>query len=110
MDIWAFVLISLAVWRVSNMLADTDQSGPFSILDKIRKWVGVTYDEYSNKVVKPGSLADMLTCVYCNSIWVGFIFVLGWIFVQDLTIFVSTMLSFSSIAIFIQEILNAKKA
>lgn len=85
------------------MLADTDQSGPFGILDKIRARAGVKFDERSNKVVKPGSLADMLTCVFCNSIWVALIFVMMYAFVETLTIFVSTVLALSAVAIFIQK-------
>lgn len=107
-DLWAFLLIGLAVWRIANMLSDTDQSGPWQILDRIRKGAGVQYSENSVPYTKPGSLADMITCVYCNSIWIAIMFYILWNVNQTLTIIVSTPLALSAVAIFLQEWLNGR--
>lgn len=107
-DIWGFVLIALATWRIANMLSDTDQSGPWQILDRIRKRAGLKYNENSVPYANPGSLADMLTCVYCNSIWIGILFFILWNANQTLTIIVSIPLALSATAIFLQEFLNGR--
>lgn len=107
-DLWAFILIGMATWRIANMLSDTDQSGPWQILDKFRKRVGLQYNQYSEPYAKPGSLADMITCVYCNSIWIAIGFYILWNVNQTLTIIVSTPLALSAVAIFLQEFINGR--
>ena len=57
----------LAVWRVSRMLYDLSEDGPFDILRRIREIAGV-YDAHPNQV------AQAITCPYCISVWVGFLF------------------------------------
>lgn len=64
------VLLGLATWRVSKLLADED--GPAGILAKFRGFIGVYYDDYSNKKGK-NTLAELFTCVWCLSVWVGLI-------------------------------------
>lgn len=107
-DFWAFVLISLAVWRIANMLSDIDQSGPWQILDKIRRRAGLKYNENSIPYANPGSLADMLTCIYCNSVWIAIFFYILWNVNQTLTIIVSIPLALSAVAIFLQEWVNGR--
>ena len=90
------------------MLSDTDQSGPFQILDRIRSWVGVKYNANSVPYTKPGSLADLVTCIYCNSIWIPIPFIILWFINHTLTIIVSLPFAFSAIAIFMQEWINGR--
>lgn len=66
-------LLFFATWRIANMLADTDEQGPYGILDWIRYYAGVRYDAYSNPVPS-GELSKMLLCIWCNSAWIGLAF------------------------------------
>lgn len=100
------VVIALAVWRISNLLSDTDQTGPFNILTWIRIKAGMKYDMYSQPTTIPGSFADMLMCVYCNSVWIGLIFTLLYLYNQEVTFFVSLPFALSAVAIIIQEGIN----
>jgi len=78
----ALVLV-LATWRLSSLLADED--GPFKFLERIRTWMGVriTVDEHGNeeRVVPDAprgffhairkTIADGMLCRWCSSVWLG---------------------------------------
>jgi Protein of unknown function (DUF1360) len=55
--IFQFIISCLAVWRVSHLLSE--ENGPFDLLYKLRKDVGV------------GFFGSLLNCFYCCSIWVA---------------------------------------
>jgi Protein of unknown function (DUF1360) len=52
-----FALGSLAVWRVSHLLAEED--GPFDAVVRLRERAG------------PGRVGALLDCFYCLSVWVA---------------------------------------
>ena len=76
-DFIMFVIISLAVWRISSLLARED--GPFDVLARIRAFVGVEYDAESEMFGTNG-FAKGLICVWCNSVWFSAV---GAIFIAD---------------------------
>jgi len=67
------VVVFLAAYRLSDMIADPEQEGPYGILIGLRSWAGIYYDEYSS-VQGRNSFARGLLCQYCNSVWIGFLF------------------------------------
>ena len=58
MDFLQFMVASLAVWRVTHLLAKED--GPFDVIYLLRKKAGT------------GFFGSLLDCFYCVSIWVSF--------------------------------------
>lgn len=58
-----FILISLAVWRISRMIAM--ENGPFNVMDSIRHRLGAHKGE---TWIQQG-----IVCVGCISFWVGMI-------------------------------------
>ncbi|MEO5681151.1 MAG: DUF1360 domain-containing protein [Chitinophagaceae bacterium] len=56
-DIFFFVLIVLAAWRITHLFAKED--GPFDIIYLIRKKAGT------------GFFGKLLDCFYCTSVWVA---------------------------------------
>lgn len=68
MEIYWFILGTLAVWRVTHLLYGED--GPGDIFVKFRKWVG------------NGFVGSLLDCFYCLSVWISIPFALsigaGW--------------------------------
>ena len=58
MDFLQFVVASLAVWRLSHLLAEED--GPFDMIYLLRQKAG------------PGFFGSLLDCFYCVSIWTSF--------------------------------------
>lgn len=58
MNIWfEFILMSLAVWRITHLLGKED--GPFNIIFLMRKKAGA------------GFFGSLLDCFYCLSIWIA---------------------------------------
>jgi hypothetical protein len=105
MDIYLILSIltmPLAIWRISNMLADTDQSGPLGILNWIRMKVGIKYDYYSEPEFKPGSIAAGILCVQCSSLWFGILFAILLIVNYKVTFFASLPFALSAVAIFME--------
>lgn len=70
------IILALATYRLSIMLANEWEAGPAGLLTKLRERAGLVYTESGTAVAPAGSLADGLTCVYCNSPWIGAVFVL----------------------------------
>lgn len=64
------ILLALAVWRLTSLFVEED--GPFDIFARLRSLIGVYYDEFSVKQSK-NEIARGLTCVWCASIWFGFL-------------------------------------
>jgi len=100
--VW-FIIIALAVWRVSNMFADTDQSGLGEILDWLRALAGVKYDDRNIPYWKDGSFAAGLMCVRCSSVWFGMFAGVCYLTNAHLTVFVALPLALSGAAILLQE-------
>jgi len=60
-DLSAFILCALAVWRICHLLARED--GPFDLVFKLRRALGQR------------ALGALLDCFYCLSLWVAMPFV-----------------------------------
>lgn len=71
MDIIVYIL---ATWRITSLLADGSQVGPWGMLDKLRHAVGVRRDDVS-QTYGTTMLSKLILCVYCSSPWVA----LGWL-------------------------------
>lgn len=67
-DALAFVILSLAVWRIARMA--TTEDGPFDVLAKVRERMGVHRQE---TWVQRG-----LACVACVSFWIGLFAGVAW--------------------------------
>jgi len=102
-DYLSVLIVPLAVWRVSNMLADVEQGGPFDILTKLRMLTGMYYNDRSEPQFKDGSLAQLLSCVYCNSVWIGLLFTMALVCSIRATTIVSLPFALSGVAIIIEK-------
>ena len=58
---WAFLVASLAVWRVTHLVHAED--GPWDLAARLRRRLG------------DGPLGRMVQCFYCLSVWVALPFV-----------------------------------
>ena len=77
-----FVVLALATWRISSLLVD--EPGPFRIFIRIRELTGITHDVDGNPLVVPdGFFSEVLSCVWCASIWIGFFLTLLFLFVPN---------------------------
>lgn len=63
-----FIILSLATFRLSTLLAYED--GPGDIFAWLRYWAGVEYDTHSQPYGVT-NIARGLLCQWCNSVWVA---------------------------------------
>lgn len=98
MELIDFIVLALAVARLANLLADTQQAGPFQLMHRIRSFVGVEFDEYS---VPHGrnQVAEAVMCVYCNSVWLGLLATLAWLVWPGPVFWLALPLALSAVAI-----------
>lgn len=66
-----FVLLVLASWRLTSLIVQED--GPFEIFARLRRLIGVRYDEYNQPIIYTNTFARGITCVWCASMWVSFL-------------------------------------
>ena len=97
-----FIVLSLAVWRVSSLCAN--ESGPVSIFAKIRDRAGVEVDEYG----KHGTsvLSNLIICVWCLSFWIGLVLGLCYYINPGGTVIVALPFALSSGAVLVEETLD----
>ena len=62
------VVIALALYALSYLLVYED--GPYAILLRFRRWVGVEYTEDGTRYGKT-QVGDMFNCPVCLSIWLS---------------------------------------
>lgn len=64
------LLLILATWRLTSLLSNTNEHGPYELLDKVRYLAGVRYDSNSQPY-GTNELSKGLVCFWCCSVWVG---------------------------------------
>ena len=64
------VLYCLATWRISSLFVE--EHGPNDIFLKFRKKIGIDF----YKEVPARFIPEVFMCIWCFSIWVGFIFLI----------------------------------
>lgn len=76
-----FLILALATWRLSSLLADED--GSFGTLERLRTWLGVRYvsDDGNGVGIRryvpddtptlKRAIARGVICRWCNSVWFG---------------------------------------
>lgn len=97
------VIIALAVWRVSSLLAQED--GPYNILARFRKYIGIRYTEHPIPECR-NEFARMIACMWCNSVWVGMAATVLYMVIPDITVWLLLPLAFSTVTIVIEEFDN----
>ena len=86
------IVHGLATWRIAHMLEH--EVGPFKLLTRIRASTGIEHDSEGFPSVWNSN--NMLSCVWCTSMWVGLILLFVPIRIVEL-------LSFSAIACIVEE-------
>lgn len=97
MTILNFIILSLATWRVANLFVH--EEGPFHIFSHLREWSGIHYDDNGNKIVPERFFAELLSCIWCFSMWAGAFWVLFWWFLPIIAIFFAVWPALSAAAI-----------
>lgn len=97
-----FLLFGMATWRIASLLVAED--GPFYVFRKFRTRVGILHDGNGIPYQFPdGFFPQLLSCVWCTSIWVGFGWTVFFMIFPDLATKIATMFSFSTTAILLDK-------
>lgn len=89
-----FLILFLAVSRLTRMIVF--DNGPMSIFKKIRVWCGA-----EDSFVPSGSLAELLNCPWCVSLWVSIPLFTCYTFYPWQTIAISAPFAMSFVAGFL---------
>ena len=102
MDFFPFLIFGLASWRVASMFVR--EKGPFNMFVWIREMVGIQHDENNYPYLFPDNvLADLLSCVWCTSMWAGLFWFLLYLITPLLAIKIATVFAFSTVAIIVDK-------
>lgn len=78
MEIQNLVIYVLAVWRIANLFVN--ERGPFDVFVRLRSLSGITMDDTGASVEIPDTFfAQVLSCVWCSSIWISFFWTIIWL-------------------------------
>jgi len=71
-----FIILSLAVWRLSSLLVEED--GPWCVFSRLRHFAGVRVDE-DGRAYGLNELGYMLSCIWCTSLLIAFSWFIFWL-------------------------------
>lgn len=103
MSLIEFVILGLATWRLSALLSK--EAGPFDVFKRLREKAGIQHDDNGDVFMVPHHFfAELLSCVWCTSVWVGIFWGLFWILLPQICIGAAIMLAISTVAILVDRL------
>lgn len=100
-----FIVLALATWRISSLLVRED--GPFFVFRIIRKRFGIVHDDNGVPYQYPdGFMPQLLSCVWCTSVWMGFGWLAFFLIFPDWATKTAAAFSFSTVAIVLDKYIN----
>jgi len=94
-----FVVLALATWRLSSLLAT--EEGPWSIFERLRGRLGVVRGDEG--ILRASSmLGKGLICVWCNSVWIGGALTIFYILCGEWAIYAAMPLALSTAAVIVE--------
>lgn len=96
MNLITFIVLSLAVYRLSKLMAEED--GPFNSIDKLRYVVGVRTND-DGEIYGKNSVATGVICTWCNSIWIGLAITVAWFFTPYLVMLLCLPFALSAVTV-----------
>ena len=99
MDSFIFIIAILATWRLSAMFSY--ETVPFEMFVYIRELAGIVHDDTGEIVTDDGSFfAELFTCIWCLSIWIGaFVGIVLWFYPVLVVLFLPFALSAGAVLV-----------
>lgn len=105
MEIQHLIVYSIAIWRISNLFVN--EKGPWMVFLNIRKRAGIGHDDQGNPYMIPDTFfAQVLSCIWCFSIWVSFFFTTFWLLSPEWSLKLAVPFALSGVACLIELIRN----
>ena len=64
------IMLALATWYISYVIVKLDS--PFHLLGRFREWA-IKKSTLPDETLKPGSVGEWVSCIYCVSPYVGLV-------------------------------------
>ena len=106
MQVLDIIILAFATWRLSSLLVDPEDDGPWEMFGKFRHLVGVRRDKETGIFFGKNVVAQALLCVFCTSIWVGIAIAISYILFPSITVMASLPFALSTGAIVLERIIN----
>lgn len=91
----------IAIWRISNLFVY--EAGPWNIFLRLRESAGIEHDDSGHPYMIPDNFtAQLLSCIWCFSIWVSFYVTTLWIISPEWALKLSIPFALSGGAILIE--------
>ena len=84
-----YLILALSTWRISSLLTNQSERGPFAVLDRLHSWAGNNNSE----------VAQALSCLWCASIWVGLVVTTAYYFAPEIVRWILLPFALSAMAI-----------
>jgi hypothetical protein len=101
-----FLVLSLATWRLSSLIATPGDDGPWEMFLRIRKFVGVKHDEQTGLYYGTNEFAKGIMCLWCVSVWVGLGLAVLYFFFREPVVLCSLPFALSGAAVIVERITN----
>lgn len=98
------LVYGLAVWRVASMFVR--EEGPAHIFRTIRELTGIVHSDTEVAIIPDRFLAQVISCVWCLSLWVGAFWTVFWLVSPEWSLKVAVPFAFSAVAIIVDKWVN----
>ena len=102
MSLTIFFYLGLAAWRLASLIANED--GPWMIFKRLRQRAEQWCNRY--KFCRELGLYELVTCEWCNSIWIGVGLTLLYLWIGETIFYLSLPLALSTVVIVIKYIVE----
>lgn len=96
-------ILGLATWRLTSLLVY--EAGPYELLARFRRTIGVYYDERSRAQGR-NEFARAFTCAWCLSVWIGAAVAGAYYLSSELTVAAALPFALSAIAVLVESIVG----
>lgn len=101
-----FLIYGAATWRIASLFVQ--ERGPFDVFVKIRERFGFIHDDEGAVIGIPENFfGELLSCVWCSSIWVALFWGIMIFLFPALSLKIAMIFAFSTIAVVIDNRLSA---
>jgi hypothetical protein len=98
-----FLILVLATFRISSLVADED--GPLGVLEYLRELAGIKRDERGS-TYGTNNFAVGVICLWCNSLWIGILLTILYLWFGQMFIFICWPLALSAVTMVISRYVN----
>jgi hypothetical protein len=103
-------VLAIATWRLSRLLSDPTEVGPWDILLRLRYWLGWRWDEFGGLHFDASGVrrqvAIAISCMKCVSVWIGVMLLAIQLISPHLALVISAPFALSGITMIIEEALD----